>query len=284
MARPARVELKANAQEARPPGSLPRRSAWFFRGFRKYARRYVAKNFHALRVDRDGLPTDPPPGPAIVVMSHASWWDPMIGLILSESFGPSRAHYAPMDEEGLKQYPILERVGIFGVELETARGGIAFLRRSSAVLTRPESMLWVTPQGRFVDVRERPIRFKQGIGRLLHRTSHASVVPLAVEYPFWNDRRPEVLARFGAWISIEERVSLSAKAWTKRLETSLGETQDRLAESSLGRDPGRFQTVVRGSSGVGGVYDLGRRLRSAFRGESFTSEHLVEQPSHGPRT
>ena len=254
--------------------TLPRRSEWFFRGFRKYARRYVAKHFHALRIDRDGPPVAPA-GPLVVALNHASWWDPMTAVVLSESLGSGRAHYAPMDEQGLNQYRVLEWLGIFGVELETARGGIAFLRRASAVLARPESVLWITPQGRFVDVRERPTRFKEGLGRLLRRSAGVSVVPLAIEYPFWNDRRPEVLVRFGAAIAVEDGASRSAEDWTGRIEAALEATQDALAESGRSRDASRFEVLVDGSAGVGGVYDLGRRLRSAVRGEAFSKEHRI---------
>ncbi|WP_165250014.1 lysophospholipid acyltransferase family protein [Paludisphaera soli] len=274
----------ARASKARgeAPSALPPSYPWFFKGFRKYCRRFVAKNFHALRVDRLGNLQPPPPGPLIVVMNHASWWDPMVALILSESFGPSRLHYAPMDAGGVNQYRVLERVGIFGIELETARGGLAFLRRCSAILSQPESVLWITPQGRFVDVRDRPVRFKEGLGRLLHRTSHASVVPLAIEYPFWNDRRPEILVRFGAWIPVVDGGAESADSWTRRLEAALVEAQDGLAAASLTREEGPFDTLVRGSAGVGGVYEFGRRLRYALRGQRFTSEHQVHQYSDGP--
>lgn len=254
--------------------SLPRRSDWFFRGFRKYARRDVGKRFHALRVDRDGPPVAPA-GPLVVAMNHASWWDPMTAVVLSESLGAGRAHYAPMDQQGLEQYRVLEWLGIFGVELETARGGIAFLRKATAVLARPESVLWITPQGRFVDARERPTRFKEGLGRLLHRSAGVTVIPLAIEYPFWNDRRPELLVRFGSAIAVEDGKSRPAEAWTRCVESALEATQDGLAESALTRDASRFETLVAGSSGVGGVYDLGRRLRSAARGESFSKDHRI---------
>lgn len=260
--------------------ALPRSSPWFFRGFRKYARRFVGRNFHALRVDREG-PLTVPPGPAIIAMNHASWWDPMTALVMTESFGPGRAHYAPIDVLGLKQYPILERLGFFGVDLETPRGGIAFMRRASAILARAESMLWITPQGRFVDPRDRPVRFMEGLGRLLHRSPRVFVAPMAIEYPFWNDRRPEALVRFGPWIAVEDGASQPADAWTRRIETALEECQDRLAESSRSRNSERFETVARGSAGVGGFYDMGRRLRSRLRGEAFSPEHQVPKRQDG---
>ncbi|WP_337173720.1 lysophospholipid acyltransferase family protein [Paludisphaera sp.] len=257
--------------------SLPRRSEWFFRGFRKYARRYIARHFHALRVDRDGPAPVDPTGPLVVAMNHASWWDPMTAVVLSELLGAGRAHYAPMDQQGLDQYRVLERLGIFGVELESARGGIAFLRKATAILGRPESVLWITPQGRFADARERPTRFREGLGRLLHRTAEVSVIPLAIEYPFWNDRRPELLVRFGGTIAVGDGGARPAEDWTRLVESALEEAQDALAASSCSRDASRFEALIAGSAGVGGVYDLGRRLRSALRGEAFSKEHRIHR-------
>ncbi len=264
---------------SRNQGSLPRRSPLFFRVFRKYARRFIRKNFHAFRIDGQGAMPDSASRPLIVVMNHASWWDPLVALVLSESTPPMRTHFAPMDAKGLEQYRTLEFLGIFGVELGTTRGSLAFLRQCMAVLARPESVLWITPQGRFVDVRERPTRFKEGLGRLLHRVSQVDVVPLAIEYPFWNDRRPEVLVRFGPLIPVEDGASRSPKDWTRSIEQALEETQDRLAEASRARDPAAFITLIGGTAGVGGLYDLGRRFMSTVRGETFRSEHQISNLS-----
>ena len=181
----------------------------------------------------------------------------------------------PIDVNGLTQYPFLERLGFFGVEVGTTRGSLAFLRQSQAILSRPESVLWITPQGEFVDPRERPVCLKPGIGHLAYRQSAATIVPMALEYPFWNDRCPEALARFGEPITITARRSETPQVWTTRIEQAMEKTQDQLAEEARRRDPAAFLTVIGGTSGVGGVYDTWRRLRSAFRGESFHPEHRI---------
>jgi hypothetical protein len=53
----------------------------------------------------------------------------------------------------------------------------------------------------------------------------------------------------------------------------LEETQDALACDAMSHDPARFETVLTGSAGVGGVYDAWRRVRAAARGERFVAEH-----------
>jgi 1-acyl-sn-glycerol-3-phosphate acyltransferase len=252
---------------------LPRRSAWLFGLFRKYAHRYVRKHFHSLMIDRDGLLPVLPAGPLVVVLNHPSWWDPLIGQVLTEQMPASRIHYAPIDVQGLVQYPFLERLGFYGVEPGTSRGGLRFLRLSLELLAEPDSVLWVTAQGRFVDPRERPVRLRAGIGHLAHRLGWGTILPLALEYPFWNDRGPEALARFGRPLAVRDFPGSSAEGWTARLESALQETQDALAERARRRDPEHFLTLVGGTAGVGGAYDAWRRLKALFRGQPFRPEH-----------
>lgn len=273
---PITGERRAGPRDNGRAARLPRRSARLFGLFRSYARRYVRRHFHALRLDRDGLVPGLPPGPLIVVANHPSWWDPLIGLILSEELPADRVHYAPIDHKGLAQYPFLERLGYYGVEPGTPRGGLRFLRQSMEILARPESVIWITAQGQFVDPRDRPVRLRPGLGHLAYRQPEGSIVPLALEYPFWNDRCPEVLVRFGSPIDIQATPGRSPEDWTARLESALQETQDALAEHARGRDPERFRTLLGGAAGVGGVYDAWRRLKAGLRGESFRAEHQVD--------
>ncbi len=212
-------------------------------------------------------------GPLVVVSNHPSWWDPLVGLVLTGLMHENCVHYCPIDINGLRQYPFLERLGFFGVEVGTVGGSLAFLRRSQAILSHSESVLWITPQGIFVDARTRPAVFKEGIGHLAYRQSAATIVPMAIEYPFWNDRCPEALVRFGEPIRITAQRSTSPQAWTSRIERAVEQTQDLLAREAQQRDPAAFLTVIGGTSGVGGIYDLWRRVRSSLHGESFDPEH-----------
>ena len=59
----------------------------------------------------------------------------------------------------------------------------------------------------------------------------------------------------------------------ENLSDRLAETMDALAEEAVTRDPGRFRTLVLGRTGVGGLYDVGRRLGAWARGRRFVSAH-----------
>jgi 1-acyl-sn-glycerol-3-phosphate acyltransferase len=207
-----------------------------------------------------------------VVLNHPSWWDPLMGCVLSLHY-PDREPYIPMDAAGLAKYRFLGKLGFFGVETGSLRGAAQFLRTAEAILVRPKAMLWVTAQGKFTDPRVRPAVLQSGVGHLARRIGTGTVLPLALEYPFWSERSPEALARFGEPIDLSRNRGWSARAWTERIGGGLEETQDALAAEASSRDPSKFVTLIHGHAGVGGVYDLWRRAKSWLRGQRFDPRH-----------
>ncbi len=243
----------------------PVRSPWLFRVFRWYATRYVARHFHAVRISRRGPLPVLPGCPVVVVLNHPSWWDPLIATVVTASLPAARRHHAPIEAAGLAQYPFLERLGFIGFESDTTAGARLFLRKSLAILGRRDSILWITAQGQFADPRRRPTLLRPGVGHLARRLDGAVVIPMAIEYPFWDDRCPEVLLRFGTAIEIEAGRARSSRKWTALFERSLESVLDALAIESQDRDPGAFTTLLGGTAGVGGVYDLWRRTRAGSK-------------------
>lgn len=254
-----------------PSCDTPPRWQWLFRLFRWYARRYAGKHLHAVRLSKTGQFPARVDGPLIVILNHPSWWDPLLAFILS-GLMPSRSHWGPIDAAALRQYRFLGRAGLFGIELGTTRGALQFLRTAKAILTDSRATLWVMPQGRFTDVRERP-HHRAGVGHLAQSLDRGVVLPLAIEMTFWDERTPEALARFGEPLDLGSRQDWTADEWTAAIEAELVRTQDGLAAEAMRRDPNLFNTILRGRAGVGGVYDFWRRIRAWVRGERFRAEH-----------
>ncbi|MEM7710147.1 MAG: acyltransferase, partial [Pseudomonadota bacterium] len=154
----------------------------------------------------------------------------------------------------------------------TNAGAVRFLRVAEHVLSDPGRCLWMTAQGRFADPRERPLSLQAGLAHLLARRPDVVAVPLALEYPFWSEKRPEALAAMGRPL----RASQGAEAWQSALTDALEATQDRLAQAALARDPAAFQTILGGARGVGGIYGTWRRLRDLAAGRQHDPDHLTE--------
>jgi len=117
------------------------------------------------------------------------------------------------------------------------------------------------------------VRFMRGLGHLVSRVRRCLILPIAIEYPFWEERFPEALARCGPWLKHEEAGDLAPDALTELLEKRLETTLDALAADSMSRNAAAFKTILRGRAGVGGVYDVWRRLVARLRGETFRAEH-----------
>jgi len=250
------------------------RSDTMFWLFGWYLRWFFWRRFRAVRLSRSGPPDAPAGRPLIIYSNHPSWWDPALYMLLQSELFPERRGFGPMDAAALGKYGLLARMGVFGIELDNPRGAARFLRTSLNLLSDPRKILWITAEGAFTDPRTRPVRLRAGVAHLARHIPGAVVLPLAIEYSFWNESRPEALARFGA--PIETGRARGVAEWTALLETALTATMDTLAAESAARNPGLFVPVLRGGAGVGGVYDVQRRVRALLHGRRF-------DPTHGGR-
>lgn len=253
-----------------PVAMRSRLVTWFFAGV---MRRQMRRHFRAVRLAKPGVPPLPPGRPVVVFSNHPSWWDPAFFMVLAPRLFPGRRGFGPMEDAQLARYPFFRRVGIFGIP-EGRAGAARFLDASRGILSDPSRMLWITAQGRFSDPRERPLTLRPGVAHLLAREPRAVALPLAIDYPFWSEKRPEALAAFGAPLDGAE--GGDAGAWGERLEAALGETCDRLSDLAVARDARAFDALLTGRRGVGGVYGGWQRLRSGARGERHVPDHLAE--------
>ena len=168
---------------------VPRVNTRWLGLFARYTEWYLQRNFHGLHLLQLGDPENVKGLPLLVCLNHPAWWDPLVALHLSQRLFPEREHAAPIAAESLAKYKFFERLGFFGIEPTTIRGAAQFLKTGQAVLSRPSGALWITAQGEFADVRA-PIVMKPGIGHLASRLDRFAMLPVALEYSFWNERYP----------------------------------------------------------------------------------------------
>ncbi len=248
--------------------------------FRRIVRGYFRRHFRAVRISNPHYLADQTTGPVIVYANHSSWWDPMVCFLLAHRLLPRRKHYAPMDASALERYGILKHIGIFGVDLHSVRGAARFLRTSLDLLAQG-GVLWITPQGRFADPRERPLAFKPGLAALAARCPNGcTLVPLAIEYPFWNERLPETLLHFGQPVCITGQTTEEIDLL---LQSALLDAMQTLEQRSIARNPAAFELLQTGRVGTGGFFQLGQRLKALFTGRKYQPAHtpLVEQKERG---
>lgn len=240
-------------------------------GFARYVRRFIRANFNAVRVSGQAALRDLGSTSVLVYVNHPGWWDPMTAVLMTQLFFPGKRFAAPMDSEALRKYPILGSLGFFGLSRDSLVGVREFLRTGRELMRAGNVALWLTPSGQFHDVRQ-PAAFLPGLGHLADADFGGVLLPMAIEYTFWNERRPELLVRFGAAIDCrglpEER-----QARSEQLERLLVGVQAELAAAAISRRAEAFETVLQGRGGIGGLYDVWRRLVAWARWQKFDDRH-----------
>ncbi len=254
------------------PEALVRPSRRLLACFAAYLHWYVGRHFRAVRLGHGERFPDTS-GPLIVFANHASWWDPLACIVVSRHLMPAGTHYAPMDAAALKHYSVLRKMGLFPVEAGTHRGAAQFLRAAREIAATPGSVLWVTPEGRFTDIRARPKLLQPGLAALVARLGSCTLVPMAFEYTFWDERLPEALINCGEPIRVTDGHARTTAEWNDELASALAGAQDELAALASLRNPELFSTVLAGRVGIGGVYEAWKRLLALLSGRAYQGSH-----------
>ncbi len=230
------------------------RNPVLFAVFRCYLHVFVWLRFSAVRVSTPGIP-DPHDGhPLIVFSNHPSWWDPVVYMIIGPKLFPRRHGFGPMDAAELGRWNFFRRLGVFGLERGT-RGAAKFLHVAKTGLAQPSASLWITAEGAFTDTRQRPLHLQPGIAHLARDVPGVILLPLALDYVFWNESRPEILLRFGEPLA---GAPASIADWTTRLTDGLTHAMNALALDSASRNPSRFTTLMPGITQTGLFFQKSR--------------------------
>lgn len=246
------------------------RSPLLLRFFGRLFERDLAATFHGVR-SSGTLPAGT--GPLLVFANHPSWWDGELFVWLTATVFAGRRGFAPVDAGMLERYRFFRKLGGFAVAPGYS-GASAFITIGEAVLRLEDGLLLVNAEGRFRDVRARPLSIAPGIVHLARIAPAARFVPLAIEYAFWDERRANVLLRFGEAISAD-----MVRASPGVLQKSLKETMDLLAADAITRDPALFKTLLAGTAKINVFYDAWRRGKALMRGKSFDPAHNAETGS-----
>lgn len=198
--------------------------------------------------------------PALVLLNHASWWDPILALMLWLEFFPGRAPYGPIDRDELQRFGILKKVGLFGIDPDDPASMTAMRDYLVELATRdPRLALVVTPQGHFADVRDEVVP-RPGAAAMAATLAPDRAVSVAVEYGFWVDQKPEIFLR-----AVEiDCAEASTLGWHRRIAEAMRANQAALAPLVRARDAAVFEPLsplfAPKVTGTNPVYDLWLRL------------------------
>lgn len=209
----------------------------FFYGMlenRFYAFRYKgAENFYKKS----------PETPVILFAPHNNWWDGIVGYNICNRIFKKEIRL--MVEE-LNRFPLLRRGGAFNVNKKSPQASMEALKYSVDVIGDTENILYIFPQGIIKPPNYRPIELQTGMTYIAEKATKkygkVALLPVAVNYMFLRDNRPEVLVEFGDIIELDNDKP-DRKEYTNYLGKTLQDLCDKQIEDISQANFSGYQTL-----------------------------------------
>ena len=167
--------------------------------------------------------------PIILFAPHSNWWDGIVGYNICNRIFKKEIRL--MVEE-LNRFPILRRAGAFNVNKKSPQASMEALKFSVEALGDTNNILYIFPQGIIKPPNFRPIELQTGLAYIADKAAKkygkVALLPVAVNYMFLRDNRPEVLVEFGDLIEYNAN-EIDRKSCTK----FLGDTLERLCDKQM---------------------------------------------------
>lgn len=183
---------------------------WFEILFNLYNKNLLKRRFHSIRVDNlDSLIKNKP---SVIYSNHSSWWDGLIAFHISRIIKADS--FIMMEEKHLRKLFLFRKLGAFSVVRESPRKAVESLNYAINLLKEDNTRtLWIFPQGEILPNDLRPLKFYNGLARIVERIDDCEVASLAIRYEFLGDYKPDVFIKIGS----AKKFNLANKQNTKSL-------------------------------------------------------------------
>ena len=132
--------------------------------------------------------------------------------------------------EELNRFPILRRAGAFNVNKKSPQASMAALAYAVDEMGDLNNILYLFPQGIINPPNFRPIEFQTGLvymaQKAVKKYGAVNLQPIAVNYFFLRDNRPEVLIELGKPILLKDE-KVDRKEFTNYLAADLENLCDK---------------------------------------------------------
>ena len=166
--------------------------------------------------------------PVIMFAPHSNWWDGIVAYTICNAICHKEVRI--MVEE-LKRFPLLRRAGAFSVNKKSAQASMNAIKYAVDVLEDLNNNLYLFPQGIIKPPNFRPIEFQSGLAYIAEKAAKkygkVYLMPIAVNFMFLRDNRPEVLVEMGEFIELSANDKIDRKDFTRHLGQTLETLCDR---------------------------------------------------------
>lgn len=133
-----------------------------------------------------------------------------------------------MEDKQLNRYPFFRRLGVFSINLRSARSSMQSLRYAIQSMGRPNASLYIYPQGKIVPFSTNELEFKKGIGWLAKKLPHTDIVPIGIYIHTKESDKPRLELTVGSEVIVSRHES--ADEIIHRLEEELSNLLQQMVE------------------------------------------------------
>lgn len=187
--------------------------------------------------------------PTILFAPHCNWWD---GIVLYNTTHRIFHKEIRLMVEELNRFPLLRRGGAYSVNKKSPQSAMKALQYSVDVVGDLRNMLCIFPQGIIRPPHFRPIEFQTGLAYIaenaVKKYGKVNLIPMAVDYAFFRDNRPEVIVEFGKRIELRkdnELDKMTRRELTHYLEQALTETCDNQFKEMSQGDVSKYNILFK---------------------------------------
>ncbi len=132
--------------------------------------------------------------PSLIIGNHFSWYDGFIQHHLNKKYLGKKFHVMMLEEQ-LSRYTFLQNVGAFSVK-KSSRDIIRSLNHAADILSHPENMLILFPQGEIQTLYTQPFQFQKGIDFILKKTDNLQIIFNVNLVDYFSFKKPELSIYF----------------------------------------------------------------------------------------
>lgn len=219
------------------------KSLWFEKIFTIYNRNLLKRRFHSFRVSGlEFLKNKDENFPSIFYANHSSWWDGLAVLEFLRKF--NFENYVMMEETQLKKLFLFRKLGAFSVARENPRQAAASVNYAVNLLKENSNRtLLIFPQGEILPNDIRPLRFYQGLARIVEKVGSCHTVPVALRYEFTGNFKPEIFVKINEPEKFEADKKFNPRSVTESFEEKLTESLEILKQDILSAKTAAYDII-----------------------------------------
>lgn len=219
------------------------KNRWFEKVFAVYNRNLLRRRFDSLLVK--GLQYLPKSKelPTVMYANHSSWWDGLVAFQISHQ--TKSDSFIMMEEKQLKQLPVFRKLGAFSVTRENPREARKSIDYAVRLLReKPNTTLWIFPQGEILPNDTRPLMFYNGLSRIIKKVENCRIVNLALRYEFLGSYKPTIFAAIAETKFDTQPEQIDNKTLSKILSAQLTGNLEQLKTDIIFNQTDAYRNII----------------------------------------